>query len=136
MKTLTQTVIAAAALAAIGTAAYAQPARAPAGQRSQFPDLATGEQIYKGICQGCHMPDAKGAAGAGVYPALAKNPKLGAPAYPAMVVIRGQKAMPSFGDALTDVQVAEVVNYVRSSFGNTYKDKVAAADVAPLHPAR
>lgn len=88
-----------------------------------------GEAIYKGICQDCHMPDARGGSGAGSYPALAGDPKLAEPGYPVAVVVRGQKAMPPFGGALNDRQIADVVNYVRSHFGNSYKDKVTPADV-------
>ena len=96
----------------------------------------TGEDIYKGVCQGCHMPDAKGAQGAGMYPALAADKKLGAKAYPAMVVVRGQKAMPSFNGLLSDTQVANVVNYIRSNFGNSYADPITADEVKALHPAK
>jgi len=88
-----------------------------------------GEAIYKGICQDCHMPDGHGGAGAGIYPALIKNPKLAEKGYPVAVVVHGQKAMPPFGAALDDRQIADVVNYVRSHFGNAYKDKVTPADV-------
>ena len=35
-------------------------------------------------------------------------------------------------DALTDQQVADVVNYVRVSFGNRYRDKVTPAEVQAL----
>ena len=42
---------------------------------AMFP-MQGGQAIYEGVCQGCHMPDAKGAVGAGMYPALASNPKL------------------------------------------------------------
>src|ERR1700676_4289746 len=76
----------------------------------------TGEDLYKGICQGCHMPDAKGATGAGTYPALANNPRLAAAIYPITVVVNGQRAMPMFGRAnppfgaaLTSVQIANVL---------------------------
>ena len=34
---------------------------------------------------------------------------------------------------LDDRQIAAVVNYVRSHFGNRYTDEVSAADVAALH---
>lgn len=88
-----------------------------------------GEAIYKGICQGCHMPDARGATGAGIYPALAKNSKLEVAGYPVSVIIHGQKAMPAFGEAFDDQQIADVVNYVRTHFGNDYKDPVSPADV-------
>jgi mono/diheme cytochrome c family protein len=94
----------------------------------------TGEALYKGICQGCHMPDGKGAAGAGAYPALAGDKKLVAKAYPALVIVRGQKAMPSFA-AFSDVQVANVVNYIRSNFGNSFPDTLTPAEVKPLRPS-
>ena len=38
-----------------------------------------GKAIYSHVCQGCHMVDAKGAVGAGRYPALARNAKLETP---------------------------------------------------------
>jgi mono/diheme cytochrome c family protein len=88
-----------------------------------------GEAIYKGICQDCHMPDARGGAGAGTYPALANNPKLVEKGYPVAVLVHGQKAMPPFGGSLDDRQIADVVNYVRDHFGNRYQDKVTPADV-------
>ena len=94
----------------------------------------TGEAIYKGVCQGCHMPDAKGAAGAGVYPALAGDKKLGAKLYPVLVVVRGQKAMPEFGSSFSDLQVANVVNYIRTHFGNSYTDAVTPDEVKKLRP--
>lgn len=94
--------------------------------------LQTGEEIYRGVCQGCHMPDAKGAVGAGVYPSLAKNQNLESAGYPAMVVLKGQKAMPDFGASFSDEQIADVVNYIRSHFGNRYRDKITADDVHAL----
>jgi mono/diheme cytochrome c family protein len=94
----------------------------------RFPQQ-TGEELFKNICQGCHMPDAKGAIGAGSYPALAANPRLAAAVYPITVVLHGQRAMPPFGESLTDEQVANVINYVRSHFGNHYKDLVTAEAV-------
>lgn len=42
--------------------------------------------------------------------------------------------MPWFADKLSDAQVASVVNYVRSHFGNGFADAVSAADVAPQRP--
>jgi len=88
-----------------------------------------GEKIYRRVCAGCHMPDAKGAKGAGFYPALASNPKLQASGYPTMVVVHGLNGMPPFADAMTDQQIADVINYVRTHFGNRYRDAVKPADV-------
>jgi len=91
--------------------------------------LNGGEAIYQGICQGCHMADAKGAEGAGRYPALASNPHLAGAAYVTHLVLKGQKAMPGFADNLSDQQIADVVNYVRTHFGNHYASAVTPADV-------
>lgn len=88
-----------------------------------------GESLYRAICQGCHMPDGKGAQGAGMYPALAGNAKLAAGIYPVYTVLNGRKGMPAFKNMLSDAQVAEVTNYVRTHLGNSYKDAVTAADV-------
>ena len=94
----------------------------------------SGAEIYRSICQACHMPDAQGAVGAGAYPALAGNRHLQAALYPVGLVINGRKAMPAFGDALTDAQIAAVVNFVRSNFGNRYKDLVTPEMVSRLRP--
>jgi mono/diheme cytochrome c family protein len=111
----------------------AAPASADtAAQRGGGFALQGGEAIYKGVCQGCHMADAKGASGAGAYPALAGNPKLATAAYVAHIVLKGQKGMPALGDNLSDQQIADVVNYVRSHFGNSFKGEVKPADVQAL----
>ena len=41
-----------------------------------------GAALFQAICQGCHMPDARGAVGAGSYPSLAHNERLAAAGYP------------------------------------------------------
>ena len=104
---------------------------------------ASGTEVYAHICQGCHMPDGKGAVGAGRYPALAKDPALVSWQFVALTVLQGRNAMPPFGHAsggsgpfgvphLSDEQIAAVVNYVRSHFGNHYGGKVTPAQVAAL----
>lgn len=109
---------------------------------------SNGEQVYQHICQGCHMPAGQGAVGAGRYPAFVDNPKLASAQYLAVTVLYGRRNMPSFrqfdggGDdvmkafmrsaSLSDEQIAEVVNYVRTHFDNHYTDKLTAADVAAL----
>lgn len=91
-----------------------------------------GEKLYRRVCAACHMADATGATGAGTYPALAKNPKLAASGYPLLLVVKGMNGMPPVGEMMTDQQVADVVNYIRTHFGNKYKDAVTAADVKAL----
>jgi len=95
---------------------------------------STGEELFASACQGCHMPDAKGAVGAGAYPSLASNRNLEAGTYPVHVLVRGQRAMPPVGAMMSDAQVAAVVNYVRSHFGNEYRDAVSADDVKLARP--
>lgn len=116
----------------VSTGAFAQGAGAGGG-RGGFTEQG-GEAIFKNVCQGCHMPDAKGAVGAGMYPALAKNPKLEVAGYPVSVIVNGQKAMPALGGMFSDQQVADVTNYIRTHFGNNYKDKVTPADVKSARP--
>jgi mono/diheme cytochrome c family protein len=94
----------------------------------------SGEELFANVCRGCHMPDAKGAVGAGIYPSLAGNKNLEAGGYPVYIVVRGQRAMPSFGAMMSDDQVAAVVNYLRTHFGNDYKDAVTAEDVKVVRP--
>ena len=89
----------------------------------------SGEQLFSGVCGGCHMPDAKGAAGAGTYPSLAGDRNLEASGYPINVVVNGQRGMPPFGSMMSDDQVAAVVNYLRTHFDNGYRDEVTADDV-------
>jgi mono/diheme cytochrome c family protein len=93
-----------------------------------------GAAVFAHICAACHMPDGGGATGAARYPALKSNSKLSVAAYPVFMVVNGRGAMPSFARTLTDEQIAGVVNYVRTHFGNAYKDAVAPADVRAVRP--
>ena len=49
----------------------------------------SGEALYANVCQACHMPDGKGATGAGTYPSLAGDKALEAAGYPVFVVVNG-----------------------------------------------
>jgi len=80
-----------------------------------------GRALYAAICAGCHMPDGRGAVGAGAYPALAGNAKLEFSGYPVSVVLNGLNGMPGFANQLDDAQVAAVVNWVRAELGNGYR---------------
>ena len=103
----------------------AQPASAQQQRRpGSFTAFQSGQDIFRNLCQGCHMSDAKGAVGAGKYPALASNKNLETAGYPVAIILHGQKGMPWMDEYLTDVQVANVVNYIRTNFGNHYTDVV------------
>jgi mono/diheme cytochrome c family protein len=117
----------AALLASLSSTASAQDVRTfSAGYR--FVEM-TGEELFANVCQGCHMPDAAGATGAGSYPSLAGNSNLEASGYPISLVVNGRRGMPPFGDMMSDGQVAAVVNYLRTHFDNSYQDAVTAKDV-------
>ncbi|WGS29509.1 cytochrome c [Bradyrhizobium sp. ISRA464] len=114
------------ATAAIGQDSAANPRTFSSGYR--FVEM-TGEELFANVCQGCHMPDAMGAIGAGSYPSLAGNKNLETGSYPVFLILNGRRGMPAFGDMMTDGQVAAVVNYVRTHFGNNFQDVVTAKDV-------
>lgn len=112
--------------AILSTAAAAQPRPGEAAP----PTALTGEQVYRQVCQACHMANAQGAVGAGRIASLAGNPNLKYPEYPIAVVTGGKGAMPWFRGQLSDQQIADVVTYVRTHFGNRYPAPVTAAQVA------
>jgi mono/diheme cytochrome c family protein len=123
----------AAALAALGALVVAGSPSAQTGD-ADFADPAhfrqqDGAALYRSICQGCHMPEGVGAIGAGAYPALAGNANLAVAGFPVSIVVNGRNGMPGFARMLDDAQVAAVVNYVRTNFGNAYTDAVSAEDV-------
>jgi mono/diheme cytochrome c family protein len=120
-------------LAALITA-LALPALAdePGPGGSRPPSPKNGAEIYKTYCQACHMADAKGAVGAGMFPALANNQRIGTAQYAIYLIAKGKGGMPYFTDSLSPAQIADVTNYIRTHFGNSYKDVVTAADVAPF----
>jgi mono/diheme cytochrome c family protein len=110
---------------------------------------ASGAVIYRHICQACHMPDAEGAVGAGHIPALAGDARLASAQYMAAIVIKGRGDMPAFGPrpdytdleaidhvTLSDAQIAVVINFVRSHFGNHYQDRITAAEVTAIRLRR
>ena len=148
------------AINAVGATAHAQVADAPpaapttaqtsdfrmfeptAGERERFGSATMithqgGEAVYNSVCAGCHMSQGEGAFGAGEYPALASNDLLAGAAYPIHLVVNGQGAMPPFGGVLDDRQVADVVDFIRSSFGNDFIAEYGQAtpeDVAAARP--
>ncbi len=137
------------AIVALGGAAGSAWADEGATMTKASPAGTTGAEIYVHICQGCHMPQGEGAAGAGHYPSLAHSDDLKGrlgQIVAAQVVLNGRNGMPAFGHSqrrnplndltlLSDAQVAEVVNYIRSHFGNQFPERLTAAGVAALrHP--
>jgi mono/diheme cytochrome c family protein len=122
-----------AALLLLSLPAYAQSTVPAVSEPALSPGFSfvekSGEDLFTNVCRGCHMSDGKGATGAGTYPSLAGDSNLEASGYPVGIVVNGQRAMPPFGAMMDDDQVAAVVNYVRTHFGNGYPDAVTAEDV-------
>jgi mono/diheme cytochrome c family protein len=93
-------------------------------------DEQGGEDLFGHVCAGCHQQDAKGAIGAAAYPPLAADQKLASTGFLLGVLLDGQRGMPPLGRMMSDEQVTDVVNYVRTHFGNSYADALSPADVA------
>ena len=102
-----------------------------------------GRQIFEQICQGCHMSGGQGAIGAGHFPALANDRSLGSRQYVALTILTGRRNMPAFGArhaigfigppmSLNNEQIAAVINYIRTHFGNRYRDLITATEVGAL----
>lgn len=104
--------------------------------------MLRGEAVYVDQCMGCHMADGKGQKGA--FPPLADSPPIVArqPLSLIQVVLGGEHmadppalptglAMPAFGWKLSDQQVADVLTYVRNSWGNA-ASAVQAENVADV----
>jgi mono/diheme cytochrome c family protein len=136
-------------MAALATAIAAAVANADSPLYTSRATLGalTGQQIYEHICQGCHMPGGQGAVGAGFYPKLSADKNFVSWQFVALTVLNGRNGMPPFGypggegartgaSHLSDAQIADVVNYVRGHFGNSYKPEVTARQISLLpHPA-
>jgi mono/diheme cytochrome c family protein len=142
MKKTTRThlmLVASAIAAAFTSSLAAQDSAIPfvmgGGARNAPLPFVDGKTIYEHVCQSCHMADAKGGKlSPSTYPALAGNAKLAVKAYPAIMVVNGLGAMPAFGSMLTDEQIASLVNYLRTQFGNSFADPLSAMEVKTLRP--
>lgn len=108
MKATPVRLILCAVLAAAG-AASAQP-----GPETAAP---AGRALFAKNCAACHQADGRGIPGA--FPALAGSGVVtGAPSELAEVLLKGRGGMPDFSGSLDDDEIADVLSYVRSSWGN------------------
>jgi mono/diheme cytochrome c family protein len=90
----------------------------------------TGAQLFSQNCAACHQPEGQGIKGA--FPALAGDPFVASdPKVVASVLLHGRGGMPNFSEDLTDADIAAVLSYVRSSWGN-HAGPVSAAAVASV----
>jgi nitrite reductase (NO-forming) len=110
------------------------------GQRVATPE---GKDLYKKYCLTCHQADGMGVSG--MFPPLIKTPKVLGPADSLIViVIYGLKGPAEVAGAtytqnmpavknITDPEIAEVLNYVRHSWGNKGTN-ISGSDVAKVRP--
>lgn len=88
-----------------------------AAARSGDTLAADGATLFKENCSACHQPAGQGVPGA--FPALAGDTfVVGDPRGPAYVVTHGRGGMPNFSEDLDDTQIAAILSFVRSSWGN------------------
>jgi nitrite reductase (NO-forming) len=104
--------------------------------------IKRGKEVYALYCQNCHLEDGKGMPD--VNPPVAKAEYIKKPAkiligiilngQSGEVVVNGKKynaVMPA-QEYLTDEQIADVLNYVRNSWGNKIPGTVTPAMVKAL----
>lgn len=113
-------------LLAMGTYLKSIPANSSLSENRKKVDKTylTGTRLYIDNCSGCHQSSGRGIQG--VIPPLAGNPVVMAaePNDIVKVMIRGIQqrdgyiAMPSFASRLSDQEILEISNYIRSSWGN------------------
>ena len=101
---------------------FAAAAQTPFLSKSWRFDEPDGASLYAHVCSACHMAGGEGAAGAGSYPALKGDERLASTDYLLAVLLGGQRAMPALGRAMSDAQLADLVNYVRQKFVGASND--------------
>ncbi len=105
---------------------------------SHFQSLKPGEAVYKKYCISCHQADGSGVPHM-APPLIQTKYVLGDKVALAKIVLNGLKnvdiqdetynnPMPPLGSVLKDKEIADVLTYVRNSFGNK-ASKVLPEDV-------
>jgi mono/diheme cytochrome c family protein len=93
-------------------------ASATAAAANAHADAPDGKTLFGKNCAACHQATGKGIPGA--FPALAGNPFVqGAPAEVSTVLLKGRGGMPDFSGSLDDAEIAQVLSYVRTNWGNS-----------------
>lgn len=117
-------------------------AQAPEPIKADDSSMKAGKAIYADRCSACHTPNGMGQQG--LFPRLADSPLINSGNATSLihVVLAGSRpvdtdaaptapGMPSFGDNLSDADVANVVTYIRNSWGNAAA-AVSTGDVKDL----
>ena len=123
----------------------AASAPAPSAPLPSEGEAISGSKVFASTCAGCHGPE--GAGVAGVFPSLASNEVVNAadPTEHINVVLHGLQGravggttysaqMPAFGPQLSDQEIAAVIDFERTSWGN-HGTPVSAQQVAAARGA-
>ena len=118
---------------------------ADSGPKAFEPDLAKGQALFIQQCSACHQATGLGVPGA--FPPLAGSPwplgnderiiKIVLAGLAGEIEVKGTKYngnMPNIGAGLKDAQVANIVSYVRSAWGNN-AEAVTDVKVAEVRKA-
>lgn len=117
------------------------PAPAVAEQPAPVEEVHPGKKVYNQYCIVCHMADGKGVAGLNP-PLIQTEWVLGDKERLVKIILNGfsekitvngetyQNVMPSHA-FLSDKDIADVLSYVRSSFGNT-ADAISTEEVVSI----
>ncbi|MFW6199240.1 MAG: c-type cytochrome [Gemmatimonadota bacterium] len=89
-----------------------------------------GRSVYEESCVRCHRDGGRGVEG--VFPSLRDNDLVrGSSEALVIMVLEGRAAMPGFAETLSDQEIAAVVSYLRSNWGNEAK-RIAEDEIAEV----
>ncbi|MCB9569286.1 MAG: cytochrome c [Myxococcales bacterium] len=77
---------------------------------------ANGGTVYTAQCAVCHMADGTGNADAN-YPSLVEHAMHESDMDIVEVILEGEGAMPEFRSKLSDQEIADLLAYIRATFG-------------------
>lgn len=79
--------------------------------------VSLGEEVYRANCVSCHQLSGQGTS---VFPALAGGELVidEDPTAALNIIVHGRGEMPSFGDTLSDEEIAAVASYIRTAWEN------------------
>ena len=104
------------------------------------PSLSNGKNVYETYCMSCHQENGQGIPSA--FPPLAKTGRLGDKNKLVKIILQGMSGPININGvkyeaemasiSLTDKETADVINYIRNSWGN----KAAMVTVAEVAAAK
>ncbi len=108
----------------------------------EIPQLSPGHSLYLTHCAACHQPDGQGLPGA--YPPVIQTRRILGSAEPlTALILHGvtgelnvlgetyHSEMPAMGELLSDGEIAEILTFIRGSWGNE-ADAVSEEEVAEI----